>query len=529
MNKSGTAFVQYLTGDDEEYMSDGLPMDEKEDFAVEEHRRCTIVGLKIDTEHKITTESVPKIKSKRREVIVDVQEVEVDDIDDYINQQSDQMKDSSPFQNEEIKVVEEKREEVEFPLKIQLKEENLEFDAQNASEAAVFDGNNSPAIILIDSDNNKHHIVAKDDVIEEDALEQVLEEPEKSVEEQENSTEELENPEHSKSPEKFESPEHDEDHPDKINLSDHNIVEESERVEIKHDDKNGHDVVQNNNEQNYENHSNQEQEEQEEQVEQVEQVEQEGQVEQEVKQIEEKEEEEKENQESPKFESKDTMMFIGEAPKEPSTQEAEMAGEAEEAEDAPVRKEPEEEKDIKSESNESESNGQETPVFDENEQPSFKYTKDEELQTQQAFDTKALELLDQADVLKNEGNDFFKVKDYGKARSKYSRVFAYTKGIAAGQIEGDDDSSDVGAKIALKGLVSEEIKNRATNLERDVNNNMAMVYLYEKKWPKVIEKATASIRIDPSPKAYFRRGKAYSMKNNFEQAYKDFESGIAIR
>jgi tetratricopeptide (TPR) repeat protein len=241
------------------------------------------------------------------------------------------------------------------------------------------------------------------------------------------------------------------------------------------------------------------------------------------------------------------MMFIGKAPKEPNTHEAEEAEdaeeaeEAEEAEDVAVCEESEEEKDIKSEFNESESNGQITPVFDENEQASFNNIKDEELQTQQAFkslindpiqlrfDTKALELLEQADVLKNEGNEFFKVKDYGKARSKYGRVFAYIKGIAAGQIEGNDVSSDVGAKIALKGLVNEEIKNRATNLERDVNNNMAMVYLYEKKWPKVIEKATASIRIDPSPKAYFRRGKAYSMKNNFEQAYKDFESGIAIR
>jgi tetratricopeptide (TPR) repeat protein len=518
MNKSGTMPVQYVTGDDEEYMSDGLPMDEKEDFAVEEHRRCTIVGLKIDKEDKITTESVPKIKSKKREVIVDVHEVEVDDNDDLINQQLDQMKDSSPFQNEEIKVVEEKREEVEFPLKIQLKEENLDFDDQNASETAVFDEINSPAIILIDSENIKHHIVDKDDIIEEDVLDRVLEEQEKSVEEQENSTEEQENPEQSKSPEKFESPKHVEDHSDERNLSDHNIIEDSERDEVKHDGKNGHDVVQNNNEQNYENHSNQEQEEQEGQVEQVEQVEQQ-----------EEKEQEEEHQESPKMVSKDTMMFIGEAPKEPSAQEAEEVEEAEEAEDVAVCEESEEEKDLKSESDELELNGPETPVFEESEDASFKYTEDEELQAQQAFDTKALELLEQADVLKNEGNEFFKLKDYGKARSKYSRVFAYTKGIAAGQIEAGDDSSDVGAKIALKGLVNEELKNRATNLERDVNNNMAMVYLYEKKWPKVIEKATASIRIDPSPKAYFRRGKAYSMKNNFEQAYKDFESGMAIR
>ena len=48
MNMNHSVPVPYVDGDDEIYMSDGLPLDEKEDFAFEEHRRCTLFNLNVE-------------------------------------------------------------------------------------------------------------------------------------------------------------------------------------------------------------------------------------------------------------------------------------------------------------------------------------------------------------------------------------------------------------------------------------------------------------------------------------------------
>ena len=75
-------------------------------------------------------------------------------------------------------------------------------------------------------------------------------------------------------------------------------------------------------------------------------------------------------------------------------------------------------------------------------------------------------------------------------------------------------------KGVAKGEITQEVKDKAKELERDVNSNMAMVFLKEENYTKAIEKATKSIALEKTSKAYFRRGKAYAMKNDFENAYK---------
>jgi tetratricopeptide (TPR) repeat protein len=73
-----------------------------------------------------------------------------------------------------------------------------------------------------------------------------------------------------------------------------------------------------------------------------------------------------------------------------------------------------------------------------------------------------------------------------------------------------------------------ELKKVACELERDVNCNMAMVFLKEKNYTKAVEKATNSLKVEKTTKAYYRRGKAYALKNDFENAYCDFEAGKAL-
>lgn len=119
-------------------------------------------------------------------------------------------------------------------------------------------------------------------------------------------------------------------------------------------------------------------------------------------------------------------------------------------------------------------------------------------------------MLSQAIAFKEEGNAFFKAGDLKKARTKYSRVFAFTRSLISKQ--SDESMVNMAQKGLGKGEISSEVKSTAKDLERDVNSNMAMVFLKESNYTKAIEKATLSLEIAVSSKALFRRGKAYAMK-----------------
>ena len=134
-------------------------------------------------------------------------------------------------------------------------------------------------------------------------------------------------------------------------------------------------------------------------------------------------------------------------------------------------------------------------------------------------------LITQAEKYKKEGNDFFREGDFKKARSKYSRVFAFTKTLMPSNSGEDAGMVDMAMKANNMGEIDESLKVKAKELERDVNCNLAMVYIKEKNWSKATEKATLSLAIEKTTKGYFRRGKAYAMKNDFENALKDFELG----
>jgi len=49
------------------------------------------------------------------------------------------------------------------------------------------------------------------------------------------------------------------------------------------------------------------------------------------------------------------------------------------------------------------------------------------------------------------------------------------------------------------------------------------VFLKEGNYQKAIQKATYSINIEKTSKAYFRRGQAHILKNDFEAAQNDFK------
>lgn len=157
--------------------------------------------------------------------------------------------------------------------------------------------------------------------------------------------------------------------------------------------------------------------------------------------------------------------------------------------------------------------------------------KEERKRLEEQMQTAAIEkynnLIEQAMGYKDEGNQFFKEGNFQKAKAKYTRVFAFTKTLITATIgEEGDEMVNMASKMAQKGgEVPDELQIKAKHLERDVNLNMAMVFLKEKNYTKAIEKASKSLRIEKTTKGFFRRGKAYVLKNDYENAYKDFEEG----
>ena len=58
--------------------------------------------------------------------------------------------------------------------------------------------------------------------------------------------------------------------------------------------------------------------------------------------------------------------------------------------------------------------------------------------------------------------------------------------------------------------------------------NMAICFFLTNEYSKAVEKATKSIQFKPTVKAYYRRAKAYSAKNDFENAIKDLEEAVRL-
>ena len=150
---------------------------------------------------------------------------------------------------------------------------------------------------------------------------------------------------------------------------------------------------------------------------------------------------------------------------------------------------------------------------------------EKQVEAQAQLDEKTNNMLKQAQKYKEEGNVLFKEGELQKARYKYVKVFAFTKTLTGEDPESGEGMVDIALKANQKGEINTEMKNKAKEIERDVNSNMAMVFIKEKNWTKAIEKATNSLNIEKSVKGYYRRGIAHAMKNDYESAYKDFDEG----
>ena len=106
-----------------------------------------------------------------------------------------------------------------------------------------------------------------------------------------------------------------------------------------------------------------------------------------------------------------------------------------------------------------------------------------------------------AEIIKTEGNEFFKAGEIDKAIEKY------TAAIAAANSGSEEDQKTLA----------------------DCYSNRAMCHQQRWEYPKVIEDCTACLEIQPTHvKALVRRAQAYEASERYKQALEDFERAVYL-
>ena len=464
-----SAPIKMLLGDDEDYLSDGLPLDEKE---VIPDRYSQVVS----TKHPLEEKKAEKPKKSRRVEIVDVQVVDMNEEDEALLLQLENQSKAQAEQplNEEAETAEaaEVKEEVQQPEKEELKMGLAEI---KSSEEEDNDDVGSPAINVIDDNNKVSRVVAP-----HKGNSQEVEEPMEVIPK---AVEEHTNPDKFKDQEELEKYVHSEDNEDDSKLNVHEIIEHPEHYKHSNDgdshkeDNEGHEMDE------FEGNN-------------------------------------AEGAESPRIPTENSGEHRGtisevkagitdSASKHMSDQNVSPLKEDLFHEEGEGNQE-----EVKVEEPAEEANH--TPKWNEN--GDFEAVEDNssKLEIEDEALKKLAKALEQADEIKKEGNDHFKAEEYDFAIVKYNQVYGFTKSIFENKavLENDQNNEQLQSLIA-----------KAKNLDRDVNSNLSIVYMKKEEWDKAIEKASACLEIEHTSKAFFRRGKAYAMKGDFESALKDLEDG----
>ena len=79
-----------------------------------------------------------------------------------------------------------------------------------------------------------------------------------------------------------------------------------------------------------------------------------------------------------------------------------------------------------------------------------------------------------------------------------------------------------------KQTVTEQEAQEMLDLQAATNLNMSVAFYMMKKYDKSIKKATESLALKKSIKAYYRRGKAYGELEQFDNAASDMKQAVLM-
>ena len=141
----------------------------------------------------------------------------------------------------------------------------------------------------------------------------------------------------------------------------------------------------------------------------------------------------------------------------------------------------------------------------------------------------AQETLSVCKNLKEEGNSYFKQKDYQNAISKYSRIMMFAKTIMAEEA-GDHMLSHVQMAQGSDGHanLTDKENQEVKDCVAAANLNMSICFFYQKNFPKSKEKANKSLQIKKSIKGYYRRALARAYMKDYDGAIDDWNEAIKL-
>nr|CCA24545.1 conserved hypothetical protein [Albugo laibachii Nc14]CCA25966.1 conserved hypothetical protein [Albugo laibachii Nc14] len=125
------------------------------------------------------------------------------------------------------------------------------------------------------------------------------------------------------------------------------------------------------------------------------------------------------------------------------------------------------------------------------------------------------EKINEAEMLKAQGNIYVKSGDYNRALSKYAMVFAYVNGL----FTKSDSMAMYNSKNDAALLSSQDESLKIQYLKQTVWSNMALCYLKTDKYAKAMEVCDKILGLDPAHfKALFRKSQALAYLHHYDRA-----------
>ena len=140
-----------------------------------------------------------------------------------------------------------------------------------------------------------------------------------------------------------------------------------------------------------------------------------------------------------------------------------------------------------------------------------------------------LKMMQKAFDLKDEGNYYFKQKDYAKAISKYCRVQLFIKPLAPPDVEATETDPSLSMVQNMKqySLTPDELKS-CRELQASAFLNIAICYHLTKEYQKAIDNCQKSLAYNKVIKCYYRMGQAHKGLLNYEAAIKAYKAAIML-